>query len=164
MIERMVREECARLQIERAEYHFSRRTVRLHTQWGDSVLKKHLHRLEELEYLIVHRGGRGQGYVYELDFETDERGNPVVPGLGSSLAYGYDLNKSRSEGKLSPGGHGQVAGMARVVTAAKTRMDTGENGDFSPNHENRDIKGLDATVPVVVVQKPNGRLQHMEVR
>ena len=28
--------------------------------------KLHLHRLEELEYLLVHRGGRGQSFVYEL--------------------------------------------------------------------------------------------------
>jgi DNA primase len=151
MIERMVRGECQRLQIERGEYRFTRRTVRLHTQWGDSVLKKHLHRLEELEYLIVHRGGRGQGYVYELDFEIDEHGNPVVPGLGSN----YDLNKSRSEGELSPGGHGQVAGVARVVTVAETSVDTGANGDFRPNGENKDIRGHAAAAPVVV--KPNGR-------
>ena len=150
MIERMVASECQRLQVERGEYRFTRRTVRLHAQWGDSVLKKHLHRLEEMEYLIVHRGGRGQGYVYELDFETDEHGNPVVPGLGS----GYDSNKSRSEGELSPGGHGQVAGVARVVTVAETRMDTGANGDFRPNGENKDIRGHAAAAPVVV--KPNG--------
>ena len=150
MIERMVAGECQRQQIERGEYRFSRRTVRLHTQWGDSVLKKHLHRLEELEYLIVHRGGRGQGYVYELDFETDEHGNPAVPGLGSS----YDGNKSRSAGELSPGGHGQVAGVARVVTMAESRMDTGANVDFRPNCENKDIRGRTAAAPVVV--KPNG--------
>jgi DNA primase len=156
LIERMVASECARLQIERGEYRFSRRTVRQHTQWGDSVLKKHLHRLEELEYLIVHRGGRGQGYVYELDFETDEQGNPAVPGLGSS----YDANKSRSNGELSPSGHGQVAGVARVVTVPETRMDTGANGDFSRESENKDIRGHAAAGPVIT--KPNGRAHAVE--
>ncbi len=34
----------------------------------------HLHRLEELEYLLVHRGGRGQSFVYELLFERPGRG------------------------------------------------------------------------------------------
>jgi hypothetical protein len=153
MIERMVAGECQRQQIERGEYRFSRRTVRQHTQWGDSVLKKHLHRLEEFEYLIVHRGGRGQGYVYELDFETDEHGNPAVPGLGSS----YDGNKSRSAGELSPGGHGQVAGVTRVVTMAESRMDTGEEGDFMPNGENKDIRGHAAAGPVVLKRKAEGR-------
>ena len=40
--------------------------VREYTQWGHTQLKIHLHRLEEVEYLIVHHGGRGQSYVYEL--------------------------------------------------------------------------------------------------
>jgi len=156
LIERMVASECTRLQIERPEYRFSRRTVRQHTQWGDSVLKKHLHRLEEMEYLIVHRGGRGQGYVYELDFETDEQGNPAVPGLGSS----YDSSKSRSNGQVSPSGHGQVAGLARVVTVPETRMDTGVNSDFSRDSENKDIRGHAAAGPVIT--KPNGRAHAVE--
>ena len=29
----------------------------------------HLDRLEEMEYLLVHRGGRGQSFVYELVFD-----------------------------------------------------------------------------------------------
>ena len=33
---------------------------------GDTQLKVHLERLVELEYVIVHRGGRGQSFVYEL--------------------------------------------------------------------------------------------------
>ena len=51
------------------DYRFSRRDVRQFTGWGDTQLKMHLHRLEELEYLLVHRGGRGQSFVYELVFE-----------------------------------------------------------------------------------------------
>ena len=35
-------------------------SVREHTRWGDTQLKLHLARLVELEYLLVHRGGRGQ--------------------------------------------------------------------------------------------------------
>jgi DNA primase len=137
LIDKMVGEECSRQQIERSDYRFSRRTVRHFTQWGDSVLKKHLHRLEELEYLIVHRGGRGQSFVYELDFETDEQGNPVVPGLG----YSYDAKKSRANGELAPSSHTQVAGVARVVTMAESRMDAGANGDFSGHRENKGITG-----------------------
>ena len=50
------------------DYRFSRRDVRAFTGWGDTQLKMHLHRLEEMEYLLVHRGGRGQSFVYELMF------------------------------------------------------------------------------------------------
>ena len=151
LIDKMVGEECTRLQIERCDYRFSRRTVRHFTQWGDSVLKKHLHRLEELEYLIVHRGGRGQSFVYELDFETDEHGNPAVPGLG----YSYDAKKSRANGELAPSSHAQVAGVARVVTMAESRMDAGANRDFSENRENQCITGRNAERPIVA--KANGR-------
>ena len=153
-IEKMVSAECARLQMERGDYRFSRRTVRHHTQAGDSALKKHLHRLEELEYLIVHRGGRGQSFVYELDFELDEHGNPVVPGLG----YSYDGKKSRVNGQLPPSSHTQVAGVARVVTMEETRMGTGGNGDFSRNREKNAITGGEEN-PVVplLAAKPNGR-------
>ncbi len=59
LVEQMVAGACGEQKIERTDYRFSRRTVRQHTNWGDSQLKKHLHRLEEMEYLIVHRGGRG---------------------------------------------------------------------------------------------------------
>jgi DNA primase catalytic core len=151
LIDKMVSEECERQQIERGDYRFSRRTVRHFTQWGDSVLKKHLHRLEELEYLIVHRGGRGQSFVYELDFETDEQGNPVVSGLG----YSYDAKKSRANGELAPSSHAQVAGVARVVTMAETRMDAGENRDFSGNRKNQGNTGHSAEGPIVA--KANGR-------
>jgi DNA primase len=50
----------------RKEFRFTRRAVREHTNWGHTQLKVHLHRLEELEYLIVHQGGRGQSFEYEL--------------------------------------------------------------------------------------------------
>jgi DNA primase len=161
LIDKMVSEECARQQSERSDYCFSRRTVRHFTQWGDSVLKKHLHRLEELEYLIVHRGGRGQSFVYELDFETDEQGNPVVPGLG----YSYDAKKSRANGELASSSHAQVAGVARVVTMAESRMDAGANGDFSGNHENTGITGHAAQCAAKpVVATANGQAKLAEVK
>ena len=52
------------------------------TGWGDTQLKLHLHKLDELEYLIVHRGGRGQSFVYELYFERPaDPAQPFLPGL-----------------------------------------------------------------------------------
>jgi hypothetical protein len=155
-IEKMVSAECVRLQMERGDYRFSRRTVRHHTQAGDSALKKHLHRLEEMEYLIVHRGGRGQSFVYELDFERDEQGNPVVPGLACS----YDEKKSRAKGQWSPSSRAQVAGMARGVTMEETRMGAGGNGDFSQPHEKNVYTGMETGNGIVAIPparvKPNG--------
>ena len=81
-VDEMVTAECERQKMERADYRFSRRDVRAATGWGDTQLKIHLHRLEELEYLLIHRGGRGQSIVYELMFtRPSDGGKPVLGGL-----------------------------------------------------------------------------------
>jgi DNA primase catalytic core len=81
-VDEMVTAECERQKMERSDYRFSRRDVREATGWGDTQLKTHLHRLEELEYLLVHRGGRGQSIVYELMFtRPKDGGKPVLGGL-----------------------------------------------------------------------------------
>ena len=81
-VDEMVTAECKRQKMERSDYRFSRRDVREVTGWGDTQLKIHLHRLEELEYLLIHRGGRGQSMVYELAFtRPEDGGKPVLGGL-----------------------------------------------------------------------------------
>ena len=82
LTDEMVSAECERQKIEREDFRFSRKDVRRFTKWSDSQLKRHLHRLEELEYLLVHHGGRGQSFAYELVFERqDDSGKPMLPGL-----------------------------------------------------------------------------------
>ena len=79
----MVAAECEKQQIERCHLRFTRRQVRDFVAWGNTQLKIHLHRLEELEYLLVHRGGRGQSFVYELlyDGATADGRRSVLHGL-----------------------------------------------------------------------------------
>ena len=78
----------------RADFRFSRKEVREFTRWGHTQLKLHLRRLEELEYLIVHRGGRGQSFVYELNWsgfegEKSGGGRPQAGGMsGGGRANG----------------------------------------------------------------------------
>ena len=62
LIETMVDAACERDGVDRDDFRFTRRDVREFTAWGNTQLKVHLKRLEELEYLIVHRGGRGQSF------------------------------------------------------------------------------------------------------
>src|SRR5208337_4414257 len=69
LVDEMVSAECERQKIERTDFRFSRRDVRQYTGWGDTQLAVHLRRLEELEYLLVHRGGRGRSLVYELAYQ-----------------------------------------------------------------------------------------------
>jgi DNA primase catalytic core len=107
-VDEMVTAECKRQKMERSDYRFSRRDVREATGWGDTQLKTHLHRLEELEYLLVHRGGRGQSIVYELMFmRPKDGGKPVLSGLidveklgmEKLSKDGYDEKKSGPEGE-----------------------------------------------------------------
>ena len=102
-VDEMVTAECKRQKMERSDYRFSRRDVREATGWGDTQLKTHLHRIEELEYLLIHRGGRGQSMVYELVFtRPKDGGKPVLGGLidvEKLSKNGYDGKKSGPEDK-----------------------------------------------------------------
>ena len=68
-IKTMVKTACKKEKIVQTDYRFSRRDIREFTSWSDSQLKTHCGRLAELEYLIIHKGGRGQSLVYELVFD-----------------------------------------------------------------------------------------------
>ena len=77
LIVELVTGRCTTLEMNRSDYRFSRREVREHTNWSDTALKVHLARLAEMEYLLTHRGGRGQSYVYELLYQGEgEQGGP----------------------------------------------------------------------------------------
>jgi DNA primase catalytic core len=137
LIEESVRRECERLKMERSDFRFSRRDVRVWAPWGDTVLKKHLGRLEDLEYLLVHRGGRGQSFVYELLFDgqgTD--GKPWLPGLIDVDSLEYDEKKSPLNDEKSPTSRPQVAGVSRGGRPSETRANTGANGIFPQKREN----------------------------
>jgi len=74
LITEMVKTESERQQIEIDKCRFTRRTVREYTKWGDTQLRQHLRRLEEMEYLIVRRGGnQGQLVVYQLAQAEEEK-------------------------------------------------------------------------------------------
>ena len=67
--------------IARPEVRFSRKEVRDATGWSDTQLRVHLARLTELEYLLVHRGARGQSFEYELLYDGDGALEPHLSGL-----------------------------------------------------------------------------------
>lgn len=91
----MVLESCKKLDIEKENYRFSRRDVREYTGVGNTQLRVHIARLEELEYLIPHRGSKGQTFVYELLYDGKGKdGNTFLHGLISTekLIKNYDVN------------------------------------------------------------------------
>jgi DNA primase catalytic core len=121
-IDTMVAAECDRQKMERSDYRFSRRDVRAYTGWGDTQLKVHLHRLEEMEYLLIHRGGRGQSMVYELMFaRPSDGGKPMLGGLievERLVGNAYDEKKSGQTAQSSGSSRPQVGGVAGAVKVA----------------------------------------------
>lgn len=82
LIDRMVTVHCAEYGLPRQEYHFTRKTVRDYSGWGNTQLKIHLQRLEACEYLMRLRGGRGQTIQYELLYQGEgQDGSPFTLGL-----------------------------------------------------------------------------------
>jgi DNA primase catalytic core len=71
----MVTVACQQEKLNQQDYRFSRKDIRAYSGWSDNQLKVHCHRLEELEYLLVHRGCRGNSIVYELLFNGDNTRN-----------------------------------------------------------------------------------------
>jgi len=69
-------------QIARSDVRFTRREVRERTGLSHTQLGVHLTRLVELEYVIAHRGGRGQSFVYELLYDgSADDDSARLPGL-----------------------------------------------------------------------------------
>jgi hypothetical protein len=96
LVDAMVTEACQRLEMDRSDYRFSRKDVRQHAQWTDFQVKTHMRKLEELEYVLVHRGGRGQSFVYELLYDGQGAdGQPFLMGLldPDTLGHQYDGKK-----------------------------------------------------------------------
>lgn len=120
LLDQMVSEASARLAVERCDHRFSRRAVREFTGWGNTQLKLHLHRLEELEYLLLHRGGRGQSFVYELLYDGNGKdGKPFLCGLievdqlrVSNESHHYDLNRSGLAAEWSGSSRAEVGGVS----------------------------------------------------
>ena len=139
LTDEMVSAECARQKMEREDFRFSRKDVRRFTKWSDSQLKRHLHRLEELEYLLVHHGGRGQTFAYELVFERqDDSGKPMLPGLidvEKLSGYSYDAKKSGLEGEKSGPSLPQVRGVSGGGAGEESPMLARRNGEIGPNLE-----------------------------
>ena len=82
LLEAMIKGVCEERGITRIDYRFTQREVRLFTGWSQFQVKVHLAKLVDLEYLLVHRGGRGQNFVYELLYGGQgQDGKPFLMGL-----------------------------------------------------------------------------------
>ena len=105
-LEAMVAERMGREGLELCQVRFTRREVRERTAWGNTQLKVHMGRLEELEYLAMHRG-RGPHVQYELRYGGEGKdGGRFVIGLA------YDPHRSGVNEDRS-GANGDQSGLGR---------------------------------------------------
>jgi hypothetical protein len=123
LVTAMVEAQCVAQGITRTDTRFSRREVREHAGWSDFQVKMHMHKLEELEYVLVHRGGRGQSFVYELLYDGAGRdGKPFLMGLADvhALKRAYDGKKEHREPDLEHPGSPQGASIEHRSGEPKT--------------------------------------------
>jgi DNA primase len=110
--------------LRRENVRFTRAQLRAASGFGDTQLKVHLARLVELEYLVLHRAERGQGFAYELLFDGDAAASVHLSGLIDVQSLGvhtYDTRRSGLQAERSPHGRGVVgqrAGVGRAVSSA----------------------------------------------
>lgn len=71
LINDYVKVQCQAQGIKVGDFRFSRRHIREVTGWSDGQLKIHCSRLEDMEYLLVERGGRGKLIEYELLYDGE---------------------------------------------------------------------------------------------
>jgi hypothetical protein len=111
LLDRLVAERAEAQGLDRADVRFTRREVREWTGWTDFPVRTHLEKLVALEYVLVHRGGPGQRFVYELLWDGQgQEGEPFLAGLldvERLEAQRYDANREGSkadcEDAVSPG-------------------------------------------------------------
>jgi len=142
LISEMAKDECERLQIEINAYRFTRRTVREYTRWGDTQLRQHLKRLEEMEYLVVRRGGnQGQQVVYQLATAAEEETHRSANFAGSNEDFA-----GTSRALRGPEKNDESSAMTRVSSSTSRLRGIAYRGEAPGGPQNA----------VVVVPKPNG--------
>jgi len=114
----------------RSDIRFTRRELRERTNASDTQLKVHLARLVELEYLIVHRAGRGQGHIYELVYDGDGTNAPHLCGLIDAETLRYDERRSAQKGEWPGSGRGVVGPWPEGGRTAPTIENVNNDGAF----------------------------------
>jgi DNA primase len=152
LMETFVSDKTEALDILRTDFRFSRRDVRHATGIGDTQLRIHLERLTELEYLLVHRGNRGQSFVYELLYDGQgQDGAPFVPGLIDSTTLKTTATMSTSRGSTP-----EAAGSTRPQHGPNA---VGSRGSPIANDAHVDLSSDDSPIASAKTRssKPNGK-------
>jgi len=164
LIRAMVLERAQAQRIAPADVRFTRRDVRVATQWSDSQLKLHCARLSEMEYLLVHSGSRGHSLRYELLWDGSDDAEHrrhlcglLDPGQLSENDHAARVRPpqvwadgAQVEAKSAPS-RPQVWLKSGVVNEVPARADAGLQPSAAVNGAKTHIKGLATSSLVAVV-------------
>ncbi len=129
-----VKAECERLETAPCDFHFTRKQAREATGWGDTQLRVHLERLAELEYLVAHRGRRGQTFEYELIYAgEDADGRAKRLGLIDAEDLGAEDLEPEATMATSRGEEADFAGGSRPPRGGDAEGARGEAIPFRPS-------------------------------
>jgi DNA primase catalytic core len=150
LITEMVKAESERQQIEIDKCRFTRRTVREYTKWGDTQLRQHLRRLEEMEYLIVRRGGnQGQLVVYQLAQAEEEKNR-------NANFAGSESNFAGSNGDFA-GGVRALRGPEKNDASRTLETVSASTSRIRGNTYRGSVPPAGLENPVIAATKPNGK-------
>jgi DNA primase len=149
MLDEMVSKRCKELSMERSDYRFSRREIREYGGWSYDQVRVHLERLVSLEYVLVHHGGRGQSFVYELLFDGKlDSAKPQLMGLIDVEALKATSTKKSLGGENEGFGGGLGPHLAPIgaslggeQTGRKASKINGRSRNFGNSSENAHLDG-----------------------
>jgi len=126
---------CEENGIEQRDFRFTRRDAREWLGWSDFQVQVHMGRLQQLEYVLTHRGTRGQQFVYELMYQGEgQDGKRFVLGL-------VDVAKLRAKAASA------------TKPAATTESSRGETAGFEgPNSPQIGAIERPSSAPAMAVQ------------
>lgn len=161
VIVRLVGERMQRQSLARSAVRFTRKDVRALAGITDTALRLHVDRLVAMEYLVIHRGGAGQCFVYELLFDGDVSDPlPQLVGLldADTLRTPHpQLATSQGErANLAPRSHPENTHLAPTLQAIETPRNASAHAQSSSL-----VAALEETPPLrtprpATQRKPNG--------
>jgi hypothetical protein len=151
LLREMVNERCEKEKLTPDVCLFSRRDVRRFSGWTEFQVRTHLTKLQDMEYILPHHGGRGQSFVYELLFNGEDDGRPQMCGLldmPTSKTSSIEKTASSTEKKSSSpqrasNEHGSSIGLNEV--APSPRAASKRNG----HAKRKNAQGAEKLEPVV---------------
>jgi len=91
LIDDWVNRKSKQQSLSRSLVRFTQRQLRERFGWSDCQVRHHLKRLIELEYVLVHRTGHGNGKAYELLYDGQGRdGESFLLGLANASSLKID--------------------------------------------------------------------------